>query len=71
MFSIVGDFFRKKIDKDNFSEKDNFLTGIEIINYSKEEQIAYTYKYYTSNIQKKIEGVSNLLNVVKRLNKYL
>lgn len=28
VFSIVGDFFRKKIDKNNFSEKDNFLTGI-------------------------------------------
>jgi|688.fasta_scaffold982473_1 hypothetical protein len=33
--SIIGDFFKKRIDKTNFSTKDNFLTGIEIINYSK------------------------------------
>ena len=28
--SIIGDFFKKRIDKNNFSTKDNFLTGIEI-----------------------------------------
>ena len=33
--SIIGDFFKKRIDRNSFSAKDNFLTGIEIINYSK------------------------------------
>jgi hypothetical protein len=33
--SVVGDFFQKKIRKANFQEKDNYLTGIEIVNYSK------------------------------------
>jgi hypothetical protein len=69
--SIIGDFFKKTVSKTSFSEKDNFLTGIEVINYSKDQQIDYTFAYYTANIQNKLQPVNNLSNVVKRLNHYV
>lgn len=37
--SVIGDFFRKKVKSKEFEEKDRFLTGIEIVNYSKAQQI--------------------------------
>jgi hypothetical protein len=33
--SVIGDFFKKKMKGKEFEEKDRFLTGIEIANYSK------------------------------------
>ena len=44
--SMFGDFFSKRFNSEVFTEKDRFLTGIEIINYSKDEQINFTIKYY-------------------------
>lgn len=43
MGSIIGDFFKKSIYKTSFNEKDNYLTGIEVANYSKEDQIKFTF----------------------------
>lgn len=34
--SMIGDFFKKKMKTKHFEEKDRFLTGIEIVNYTKE-----------------------------------
>lgn len=33
---MIGDFFKKKMKTKQFEEKDRFLTGIEIVNYTKE-----------------------------------
>ena len=54
MGSMLKDWFSKKINKEEFKQKDKFLTGIEKEDYSKEEQILYTHSYYLDQIQEKV-----------------
>ncbi len=41
--SIVGDRFGKIFKSESIKTKDKFLTGIENIEFKKEEQIWFTY----------------------------
>lgn len=44
--SIVGDRFGKIFKSESIKIKDKFLTGIENIEFKKEEQIWFTYQHY-------------------------
>lgn len=44
--SIVGDRFGKIFKSESIKTKDKFLTGIENIEFKKEEQIWFTYENY-------------------------
>lgn len=67
MKSIVFDWFAKKITKDSFKEKDRFLTGVEALEYSKEDQIDFTSQYYEQYIKSKLNSASNVKSTIKRL----
>lgn len=67
---MFKDWFKKRFSKADFERKDRFLTGIQKIEYTKEDQIRFTCDYYRDNMKQKIAKVKNLDAVVRRLNKY-
>lgn len=68
--SIVMDWFSKKINKNQFNEKDRFLTGIERIEYTKAEQIRFTVVHYEDKIRETIIKYKNISSIVKKMDKY-
>lgn len=58
--SIVSDFFSRTLfSKNAYNEKNKFLTGIENIEYSKQEQINYTSFFFKEKIIKMISKLSH------------
>jgi hypothetical protein len=68
--SMVFDWFSKKLAKDNFERRDKFMTGIEKLEYSKDEQIDFTCSYYDDHIKDRLSGINNVKSIVKRLENY-
>ena len=68
--SMVSDWFSKKWSNRDFKEKDRYLTGIEKIEYTKEEQINFTSHYYTTNLKEIIAKSKNSVSIQNRLNSY-
>jgi hypothetical protein len=66
--SIIGDRLGRIFHPNHLSTKDKFLTGLETIEFSKEEQIEYTY----SNYIKQLIVHNNCQNtgVIDRLSNY-
>lgn len=52
--SMIGDFWKKNTQAESFKEKDNYLTGIEVVNYTKEAQIEFTFRYYNNALRKEV-----------------
>jgi len=46
------------------------LTGIEKLEYSKEQQIDFTCSYYDEHIKENLKNISNVNSTVKRLENY-
>ena len=51
-WSMFTDFFSKTFTKSDFKKKDNFLTGIEVEDYTKDEQIQFTAEWYAGHCSK-------------------
>ena len=49
--SMLKDWFSKKVSGESFKEKDRFLTGVERLEYQKEDQIRYTVDYFDEHIK--------------------
>ncbi len=50
ILSIIGDKFSSIFNNNERKSKDNFLIGIETIDYKKNEQIAFTFEKYIKNL---------------------
>lgn len=46
------------------------MTGIEKLEYSKEQQIDFTCSYYDEHIKENLKNISNVNSTVKRLENY-
>jgi hypothetical protein len=78
------DFFRKRFLKKNYDERSSYTSGIELSHeteeekkrrgeygdYSKREQVNYTYNSYVPNMIKKLKTVANAEKVVGYLTYY-
>lgn len=67
--SIIGDRFMKIFKSKSIETKDKFLTGIEKMYYTKEEQISFTAREYITPLLEEI--VQPTSPVSKKLIKYL
>lgn len=68
---MLKDFFTKRIWKAENDMKDKFLTGIEGIDYSKEDQIKYTYSAYIATVMNDLQGSGTVVKSVQaQLQKY-
>ena len=75
--SIISDRFMKMFKSKSIEVKDKFLTGIEKIEYTKEEQIKYTDTEYIDDVRKALrqepvaasKRVSNYLSHYVEINK--
>ena len=69
MGSIIGDRFLKIFKSKSIETKDRFLTGIEKIYYSKEEQIEFTDEEYIKQLKGEIKAEAG--PIARRLKDYL
>lgn len=65
--SRLFDFFSRNINKQSYQRKDKFMAGIEKLEYSKEEQIDFTFSYYEQYIKGTLDSISNIKSTIKRL----
>ena len=67
--SIISDRFMKMFKSKSIEVKDRFLTGIEKIEYTKEEQIKYTDIEYIDDVRKALK--QEPVSASKKVNNYL
>ena len=67
--SIIGDRFLKIFSAKSIETKDKFLTGIEKMYYTKEEQVAFTAKEYIAPLRQEIANPQSAAS--RTLQRYL